>query len=450
MVLGGRPPGRVGRRRAFSYEAPPSRSSRGVRGACVACRYAHARDRTGHADDDAAPSAVSGRRLPQPRSGAGRVPTGRSRELRPRRDRRSRPAAGARPGQRRAARRGEAGRRAAASGSRPAARQRRCDRRRVRATRDGRPRRSSDGRPGGEPRDEQPDAAPTPATRRSARGPPASAAPRHRRVRPTTATPATEPRAGVARRGAARRATRPAPLRIVGERASRCRRSRTPAPLATRPAARRRRRGPAGVEHEILRLGAARGDRCSQLMDAADAFAHDRDREALTLLRPLRDALPDTPTVRELAGLAQYRLGNYRAAAKELEALRRAHRRRRPAPRAHGLLPRPAAVAAGRGALGGARGGVALVRARRPRAASSPPARSPTAAGSTRRSSCCARKAVDVRRAQAAPPAPLVRARRPRGARRQPRPRPASSSGGSQRHDPDFADVAHPAPRSLA
>src|SRR6185436_16567835 len=38
------------------------------------------------------------------------------------------------------------------------------------------------------------------------------------------------------------------------------------------------------------------------------------------LLRPLRDALPDAPSVRELLGLAQYRIGNYGAAAKELEA----------------------------------------------------------------------------------------------------------------------------------
>jgi tetratricopeptide (TPR) repeat protein len=55
-------------------------------------------------------------------------------------------------------------------------------------------------------------------------------------------------------------------------------------------------------------------------MLAADAFANDRDREVLRLLRPVRDALPDAPTVRELQGLAQYRVGNYRAAAKELEA----------------------------------------------------------------------------------------------------------------------------------
>jgi tetratricopeptide (TPR) repeat protein len=54
-------------------------------------------------------------------------------------------------------------------------------------------------------------------------------------------------------------------------------------------------------------------------MAAADAFGHGRDRETVTTLRPVRDALPDASSVRELMGLAQYRLGNYRAAAKELE-----------------------------------------------------------------------------------------------------------------------------------
>jgi len=55
-------------------------------------------------------------------------------------------------------------------------------------------------------------------------------------------------------------------------------------------------------------------------MGAADDFDHERDRRALRTLRVLRDSLPDSPSVRELLGLTQYRLGNYRAAAKELEA----------------------------------------------------------------------------------------------------------------------------------
>jgi tetratricopeptide (TPR) repeat protein len=55
-------------------------------------------------------------------------------------------------------------------------------------------------------------------------------------------------------------------------------------------------------------------------MKAADAYARDHERDALRALRPLRDALPDAPSVRELLGLTQYRLGHYAAAAKELEA----------------------------------------------------------------------------------------------------------------------------------
>jgi tetratricopeptide (TPR) repeat protein len=55
-------------------------------------------------------------------------------------------------------------------------------------------------------------------------------------------------------------------------------------------------------------------------MAAADAFAHDREREALRILRPLREQAADSPSVRELCGLCHYRIGNYAAAAKELAA----------------------------------------------------------------------------------------------------------------------------------
>jgi tetratricopeptide (TPR) repeat protein len=83
----------------------------------------------------------------------------------------------------------------------------------------------------------------------------------------------------------------------------------------------RRRKGPDAVRDEIMRLGGARGTRYyDQLMRAADAFARDHERDALRLLRPLRVALPDSPSVRELLGLTQYRLGHYPAATKELEA----------------------------------------------------------------------------------------------------------------------------------
>jgi tetratricopeptide (TPR) repeat protein len=85
---------------------------------------------------------------------------------------------------------------------------------------------------------------------------------------------------------------------------------------------RRRRRDRGGdVRNEIVRLGGAKGPRYyDQLMKAADAYGRDHERDALRLLRPLRDALPDSPSVRELLGLVHYRLGHYQAASKELEA----------------------------------------------------------------------------------------------------------------------------------
>jgi tetratricopeptide (TPR) repeat protein len=71
----------------------------------------------------------------------------------------------------------------------------------------------------------------------------------------------------------------------------------------------------------VLRLGGRRGPRLlARLMEAADDFDHDRDRRAVGILREVRDSLPDASSVRELLGLTQYHLGNYRAAAKELEA----------------------------------------------------------------------------------------------------------------------------------
>jgi tetratricopeptide (TPR) repeat protein len=114
---------------------------------------------------------------------------------------------------------------------------------------------------------------------------------------------------------------RPA-LRTVGQRPDR----KTPESHKRRrgaaaPAKRRRRRGPADVQQEMARVTGRNANRAlGTLMAAADAFAHDREREALRILRPLREQAPDSPSVRELAGLCHYRIGNYAAAAKELEA----------------------------------------------------------------------------------------------------------------------------------
>jgi tetratricopeptide (TPR) repeat protein len=111
-------------------------------------------------------------------------------------------------------------------------------------------------------------------------------------------------------------------LRTKGERPSPAAKARPSSRGRSAPPARRRRkRGPADVQQELGRLAGRNASRAlTQLMAAADAFANDREREALRLLRPLRDQLPDSPSVRELTGLVQYRLGNYAAAAKELEA----------------------------------------------------------------------------------------------------------------------------------
>lgn len=115
---------------------------------------------------------------------------------------------------------------------------------------------------------------------------------------------------------------RPA-LRVVGKRGKPDEPKPTRKIAARAPAKprRRRRSGPADVEQEISRLAGRNADRLfKRLMGAADAYSHDRDREALRILRPLRDQLPDSPSVRELVGLCQYRIGNYNAAVKELEA----------------------------------------------------------------------------------------------------------------------------------
>ena len=100
------------------------------------------------------------------------------------------------------------------------------------------------------------------------------------------------------------------------------RRGRRGAPHSTDGGRQRRRRGRGGdVRDEIVRLGGAKGRRYyDQLMKAADAYSRDHERDALRLLRPLRDALPESPSVRELLGLSHYRLGHYPAATKELEA----------------------------------------------------------------------------------------------------------------------------------
>jgi len=87
-----------------------------------------------------------------------------------------------------------------------------------------------------------------------------------------------------------------------------------------RTPSRRRRPGPQAVRDEILRLGGRRGARhYDELMRGADAFAEGRDRDALRIMRPLREEMPSSPSVRELYALALYRNGKFRDASRELE-----------------------------------------------------------------------------------------------------------------------------------
>jgi tetratricopeptide (TPR) repeat protein len=90
---------------------------------------------------------------------------------------------------------------------------------------------------------------------------------------------------------------------------------------ATRPPRHRRPRKDSEAAAELRRIAGARGARVvTTLEQAAEAFTAGRERDALRILRPLMRSYPDAAGVRELAGLCQYRIGNYRAAERELDA----------------------------------------------------------------------------------------------------------------------------------
>jgi tetratricopeptide (TPR) repeat protein len=59
-----------------------------------------------------------------------------------------------------------------------------------------------------------------------------------------------------------------------------------------------------------------------RLAEAARAYERNRYQDARRLLKPLADAAPAAPSVRELHGLTLYELGKWREAAKELESFR--------------------------------------------------------------------------------------------------------------------------------
>jgi tetratricopeptide (TPR) repeat protein len=59
-----------------------------------------------------------------------------------------------------------------------------------------------------------------------------------------------------------------------------------------------------------------------RLADATGAYERDRYRDAARMLKPLAEQAPGAAAVRELYGLAHYRLSNWNAAITELEAFR--------------------------------------------------------------------------------------------------------------------------------
>ena len=124
--------------------------------------------------------------------------------------------------------------------------------------------------------------------------------------------------AGTQERPALRKVRRPTDRAPAPERD---RRTRKPKPKPGSASPRRRRGGRTEAGDELSRL-AGRGAKQAQadLARAAEAFTAGRERDAARILRPLRDLYPDAGAVRELLGLSQYRLGQYAAASKELEA----------------------------------------------------------------------------------------------------------------------------------
>jgi tetratricopeptide (TPR) repeat protein len=70
-------------------------------------------------------------------------------------------------------------------------------------------------------------------------------------------------------------------------------------------------------------VGGSRAPRFEQQMrEASNAFRRGRYDEARRLARPLAETAPQVATIRELYGLVLYRLGRWKAAARELEAFR--------------------------------------------------------------------------------------------------------------------------------
>ncbi|MGH9917344.1 MAG: hypothetical protein ACRD6W_00510, partial [Nitrososphaerales archaeon] len=81
---------------------------------------------------------------------------------------------------------------------------------------------------------------------------------------------------------------------------------------------------PQEVADEIVRaVGRERGREMAARMERATrAYARDRYSEALRITHRLVELVPESVAVRELHGLACYRMGRWREAARHLEAAR--------------------------------------------------------------------------------------------------------------------------------
>jgi tetratricopeptide (TPR) repeat protein len=110
-------------------------------------------------------------------------------------------------------------------------------------------------------------------------------------------------------------------LRKVARRKDEPQRAKRAAKKTAPPPRRRRNVKTTEASLELARLAGRDAKRAqTQLAHAADAFRAGRERDAMRMLRPLRDAYPEASAVRELLGLCHYRIGQYAAAAKELDA----------------------------------------------------------------------------------------------------------------------------------
>ena len=92
-------------------------------------------------------------------------------------------------------------------------------------------------------------------------------------------------------------------------------------PVKKKDAPRRRRGSGTEAGQELAKVAGRNATKIqAQLARAAEAYNAGRERDAQRILRPLKDTYPNAASIRELMGLTHYRLGQYRAAAKELQA----------------------------------------------------------------------------------------------------------------------------------